>query len=35
MDMTLENYNAGPVIPVNKKDLTLEDLPNLEEWMLW
>ena len=30
MDMTLENYNAGPVIPVNKKELTLEDLPNLE-----
>ena len=30
MDMTLENYNASPVIPVNKKELTLEDLPNLE-----
>lgn len=30
MDMTLENYNAGPVIPANKKELTFEDIPTLK-----
>lgn len=31
MDMTLENYNAGPFIPENKKTLTLQDLPRLKQ----
>lgn len=30
MDMALQNYNAGPVIPVNKKELTMQDIPNLK-----
>ena len=30
MDMTLENYNAGPVIPANKKELSFEDIPTLK-----
>ncbi|MBP7172875.1 MAG: gliding motility-associated ABC transporter substrate-binding protein GldG [Cloacibacterium sp.] len=29
MEMTLENYNAGPVIPENKKELTMADFPKL------
>lgn len=31
MQMTLENYNAGPVIPANGKDLTLADVPQLKK----
>ena len=31
MDMTLENYNAGPFIPENKKSLTINDLPRLKQ----
>lgn len=27
MDMALENYNAGPIIPKNQKELTLADIP--------
>ena len=30
MDMALQNYNAGPVIPINKKELTVQDIPNLK-----
>lgn len=30
MDMALQNYNAGPVIPINKKELTMQDIPNLK-----
>ncbi len=30
MEMTLENYNAGPVIPANEKELTLADVPKLK-----
>lgn len=29
MEMALENYNAGPVIPKNHKELTTEDIPML------
>lgn len=31
MNMALENYNAGPVIPANKKELTMNDLPKLKQ----
>lgn len=31
MDMALENYNAGPIIPKNQKELTLDDLPTLKK----
>jgi hypothetical protein len=27
MDMALQNYNAGPVIPENKKELTIKTFP--------
>lgn len=30
MDMALENYNAGPIIPKNQKELTLDDVPTLK-----
>lgn len=30
MEMTLENYNAGPIIPANEKELTLADVPKLK-----
>ena len=30
MEMALENYNAGPVIPANEKELTLADVPKLK-----
>lgn len=29
MDMALENYNAGPIIPRNQTELTYEDVPHL------
>lgn len=32
VDMTLENYNAGPIIPQNKGELTLEDVPTLKKY---
>lgn len=32
VDMTLENYNAGPIIPKNKGELTLEDVPTLKKY---
>lgn len=31
MQMATENYNAGPVIPKNQKELTLEDVPMLRK----
>lgn len=31
MDMTLENYNAGPFIPENKKTLTFADFTRLKQ----
>ena len=31
MDMVLENYNAGPVIPKNQEELTVEDIPQLRQ----
>ena len=31
MQMATENYNAGPVIPKNQKELTLEDIPMLKK----
>ena len=31
IDMALENYNAGPIIPKNQKELTLDDLPTLKK----
>ena len=30
MEMALENYNAGPIIPTNEKELTLADVPKLK-----
>lgn len=30
MEMALENYNTFPIIPKNQKELTLEDVPNLQ-----
>lgn len=30
MDMALQHYNAGPVIPQNKKELTLAEIPTLK-----
>lgn len=30
MEMALENYNAGPVIPKNQTELTYDDVPQLE-----
>ncbi|KIA88301.1 gliding motility-associated ABC transporter substrate-binding protein GldG [Kaistella jeonii] len=30
MDMALENYNAGPIIPANQKELSLADVPKLK-----
>lgn len=32
MQMAMENYNAGPVIPKNTKELTLEDVPTLKKF---
>ena len=29
MEMSLENYNAGPIIPKNQTELTYEDVPQL------
>ncbi len=31
MQMALENYNAGPVIPENQKELSLADVPKLKK----
>ena len=31
MEMLLQNYNAGPVIPQNKKDLSFADIPHLKQ----
>lgn len=31
MQMALENYNAGPLIPENQKELTLADVPKLKK----
>lgn len=31
MDMALQNYNAGPIIPENQKELTLADIPKLKK----
>lgn len=31
MQMALENYNAGPVIPANQKELSTADLPKLKQ----
>ena len=30
MEMALENYNAGPIIPKNQTELTYEDVPQLQ-----
>lgn len=30
MEMALQNYNAGPIIPANQEDLTLADVPKLK-----
>lgn len=30
MEMALENYNAGPIIPANEKELTLADVPKFK-----
>lgn len=30
LQMALENYNVGPIIPVNKKELSIEDFPKLK-----
>lgn len=30
LQMALENYNAGPIIPVNKTELSLADVPKLK-----
>lgn len=30
MDMALQNYNAGPIIPANQKELSLADAPKLK-----
>lgn len=32
IQMALENYNAGPVIPKNTKELTLKDVPTLKKF---
>ncbi len=31
MEMALENYNAGPIIPSNQQELTYADMPLLEQ----
>lgn len=31
MDMALENYNAGPIIPNNQTELSIEDFSNLKK----
>ncbi|WP_226064460.1 gliding motility-associated ABC transporter substrate-binding protein GldG [Kaistella polysaccharea] len=31
MEMALENYNAGPIIPQNKTELTYADMPHLRQ----
>lgn len=31
LQMALENYNAGPMFPQNKEELTLEDVPRLKQ----
>ncbi|WP_304344443.1 gliding motility-associated ABC transporter substrate-binding protein GldG [Chryseobacterium koreense] len=31
MHMALENYNAGPIIPANQKELSLADVPKLRK----
>ncbi len=31
MEMTLENYNAGPIIPENRTELTMADFPKLKK----
>jgi len=31
MEMALQNYNAGPIIPANRKELTLADVPQLKQ----
>lgn len=31
MDMALESYNAGPIIPANQKELSLADVPKLKK----
>ncbi|MCQ4034471.1 gliding motility-associated ABC transporter substrate-binding protein GldG [Kaistella montana] len=31
MEMALENYNAGPIIPENQEELTIADLPKLKK----
>ena len=31
MEMALENYNAGPIIPENQKELTVADVPKLNK----
>lgn len=31
MEMALENYNAGPIIPANQQELTNQDLPRLRQ----
>lgn len=31
MQMALENYNAGPIIPANQKELSLADVPKLRK----
>ena len=28
--MALENYNIGPIIPKNQKELTIDDIPTLK-----
>ena len=30
MNMALENYNIGPIIPKNQKELTIDDIPTLK-----
>ncbi|WP_027377426.1 gliding motility-associated ABC transporter substrate-binding protein GldG [Kaistella palustris] len=31
MDMALENYNAGPIIPANQTELSIADIPRLKQ----
>ena len=31
MEMALDNYNAGPIIPANQKELSLADVPRLKK----
>ena len=31
MDIALQNYNAGPIIPANQKELSLADVPKLKK----